>query len=99
MALGNKKRDFDNDEYIKLIRATSIAYEEREQEKKDERETLCLLTEKSVSKGKEKSNPENSKNNGGRKPKRQPDWYTTTQPKAESSSKKDDATTHSSKYL
>jgi hypothetical protein len=28
MALGNKKRDFDDNKYIKLIRATGIAYEE-----------------------------------------------------------------------
>jgi hypothetical protein len=95
MALGNKKRDFDDDEYIELIRATGIAYEEREQEKKDERETLRLLTEKSAAKGKEKSNPEKSKNDGGQKLKQQSDRRTTTQPKAESSSKKDDATTHS----
>jgi hypothetical protein len=37
MALGNKTQDFDNDEFIELNRATSSAYEVREQELKDER--------------------------------------------------------------
>jgi hypothetical protein len=36
MALGNKKWDFHDDEYLKPITATSIAHKDREQEKKDE---------------------------------------------------------------
>jgi hypothetical protein len=92
MALGNKKRDFDDDEYIETHQSHRHCPREREQEKKDKRETLRLLTEKSASKGKEKSNPEKSKNDGGRKPKRQSDRKSTAPPKAESSSKKDEAT-------
>jgi hypothetical protein len=44
LALGKMKRDFDDDEYIELIRATGIVPKEHEQEKKDEPTTLRLLT-------------------------------------------------------
>jgi hypothetical protein len=46
IALRNKKQDFNTNEYIELIRASGMVYKEHEQEKKDERETLCLLRKK-----------------------------------------------------